>query len=173
MARATHDLVGWRASAMGQKRLGEVLLSSGEISDRELRLALHEQQAAGRKLGQVLIDLGLCEEREVSKALAVQAGRDFIDVEAFPIQAEAVKRVPIKVMKAHSVVPLLIVNGELLVATIPSNERRATEQVSFISGLRVRVAIGAPAAIAHLISVIDSAIAKHASKKEPELTIDY
>ncbi|MFZ0311074.1 MAG: hypothetical protein WAL85_00085 [Candidatus Korobacteraceae bacterium] len=55
--------------------LGLILLSQGEITGQQLRLALSRQRAAGSgKLGEWLISIGAVGEAEVTSALAAQQG---------------------------------------------------------------------------------------------------
>jgi hypothetical protein len=58
-------------------RLGELLLDSGLISERQLRRALGDQRRDGERLGDTLIRLGLVERRQLSAALAEQYVRRF------------------------------------------------------------------------------------------------
>ena len=44
--------------AMQKRRLGEILLSSGEITDLQLDHALKAQKINGQRLGEPLIELG-------------------------------------------------------------------------------------------------------------------
>ena len=41
-----------------RRRLGEILIERGLISDRELREALEQQRDTGSKLGEILVQLG-------------------------------------------------------------------------------------------------------------------
>ena len=41
-----------------RRRLGEILIERGLISDRELREALEQQRDTGCKLGEILVQLG-------------------------------------------------------------------------------------------------------------------
>lgn len=156
---------------MGHKKLGELLLSTGAINQTELRLAVRRHQLAGTRIGQALLDLGLADEKTLVKALAAQTNVDFVELSNWPLQADALKAIPTQMMKALWAVPLLIANGELLVATAPSNERRVATQCARVSGLKVRVVNAAPTDIAKALNRIFANSALPAQSNE--LVVDY
>jgi capsular exopolysaccharide synthesis family protein len=61
------------ATAEIRKRLGELLVEAGEISESQLEAALTVCRTSGRRLGEALVETGAVEEAQVSKALARQA----------------------------------------------------------------------------------------------------
>lgn len=61
-----------RVAAGARKKLGELLLHAGHITDRQLDKALAEQGETGEKLGEVLIRLGLLTERQLNGVLDFQ-----------------------------------------------------------------------------------------------------
>lgn len=138
------------------KKLGEVLVESGVISEAELRLALRQANGEGTRLGQTLIELGLADERNVMRALAKQANLDFIDVESFPIQKDALERVGLKLCRMLVAVPLMIVNRELLVAMVAPADPKTIHRLSVASGVNVRPVIATVAAIKQVLSRLEA-----------------
>lgn len=113
---------------------------------------MSHQQTNRVKLGESLMDLGMCEEDGVARALAKQANLDFVDLDRWPVQADAATRVPLKLMKKFSVVPLMIANNELFVATPPAADLAGLDHVAFGAGMRVRNVVAAPGAIRRAIA---------------------
>jgi hypothetical protein len=60
------------ASASEKLRLGEILVASGRISERQLAEALRRKQASGRRIGEELVAAGALSGDLVDRALAVQ-----------------------------------------------------------------------------------------------------
>ncbi|MGC9530225.1 MAG: hypothetical protein ACP5G2_06455 [Candidatus Bipolaricaulaceae bacterium] len=56
------------------KRLGEILVDLGQVTQREVEqaLQLQTQQATDKPLGQILIENGWADEQGVSRALVIQ-----------------------------------------------------------------------------------------------------
>ncbi len=62
------------------KRLGELLVQNGSITEEQLQQALTEQAENGGKIGQVLVSLEFIAEHMMLAALAEQIGVPFIDL---------------------------------------------------------------------------------------------
>ena len=63
------------AADPGWRRLGDVLMEAGLVSERDLVAALSEQEDSGRRLGEVLVGRGVVSAAAVANALAEQYGR--------------------------------------------------------------------------------------------------
>lgn len=157
---------------MGRMRLGEILLSDGQIKPLELRVALNHQKSNQMRLGQSLMDLGICGEEALARALARQANLDYVDLDRWPVQADALKRVPFKLMKNFFLYPLMIVNNELLVATVSSPDLRALDSVAFAAGMKVRPVVATYSALRRALTRFESAL-KTAGVATDNITVDY
>lgn len=102
-----------------RKALGELLLAAGEITTEQLEVALSQQKRSNQNLGKVLQELGFVTEAAICRALAAQAGVPFVNLEGYPIDAEAVKLVPEQVARRHKLVPLEL-RGDVLVVAQPN-----------------------------------------------------
>ena len=58
--------------ALVAKRIGELLVEGGVLSQSQLEQALFAQRKDGRKLGQLLVELGLVSEIQVTQTLSRQ-----------------------------------------------------------------------------------------------------
>ncbi len=63
-----------------RKKLGEILLEQGTVTEAQLEVARAEQQRTGDKLGRILIGLGFVDEATISQALAFQTGVQQVDL---------------------------------------------------------------------------------------------
>lgn len=66
--------------ARSQKRLGEILVAAGILTQDQLETALGMQKGVGKRLGEVLVDAGFASEDDVARALAKQFRIEFVDV---------------------------------------------------------------------------------------------
>ena len=119
-------------------RLGQVLVDMGAISAAQLQHAL-EEQALGRKkpLGEILIDMGLLDNQTVKEALAEKLGVPHVDLDKFVIEREALKLVPIKVIRAQRAVPLYRTGDALVVAMENPFDARVIAALRFAAQLRI------------------------------------
>jgi type IV pilus assembly protein PilB len=102
--------------AKAQKKLGEILVEWKFLNPKEIDKALEHAKAKGLRMGESLIDLKLCNENQVAKALAVQHGMEYIDLDKSSVPPNAVGLVPDDIMRKHLLLPLGMENGKLRVA---------------------------------------------------------
>lgn len=74
--------------------LGQLLVENDLLSDLNLRRALAQARASGRRLGEVLVEEGLVDERKLAQLVAEQEELDFIDLGKFDLDPEAVRLLP-------------------------------------------------------------------------------
>ncbi|MDZ4063119.1 MAG: type II secretion system protein GspE, partial [Coriobacteriia bacterium] len=61
-----------------RERLGELLVSSGLLSDEELAKVLEDQAKSGGKLGEILVNQLILSEDQIAGVLAEQKGLDHV-----------------------------------------------------------------------------------------------
>jgi len=73
------------------KKIGELLIESGAVSQEQVRKALGQQRASGRrrKLGSVIITLGFASPSAVARALARQFDLPFVQLPEIPEQVRS------------------------------------------------------------------------------------
>lgn len=99
------------------KKLGNILLQEGLITEDQLRKSLSEQKDKKGKLGQILVNLGFAVEENVVYALAKQMGLPFIENEKLLATLEAiVGLVPEPFAKQHVLIPVAANDSTLQVA---------------------------------------------------------
>jgi type II secretory ATPase GspE/PulE/Tfp pilus assembly ATPase PilB-like protein len=117
---------------MPMVRIGEALVALGYITEIQLADAL-EQQATDRSvpLGELLVQKGLVSRADLQTALARKMGYPLVDVTQFPVDSEAVTRLPYAVASRVPALPLMVRGGRLVVAVEDPSDRRKLEEVEF------------------------------------------
>ncbi|EOW9664157.1 GspE/PulE family protein [Vibrio parahaemolyticus] len=77
-----------------RKRLGDLLVEEGIVSEDQIQQALSAQRSTGQKLGDALIDLGFITEKQMLEFLSQQLGLPLIDLGRAPVDADAVQILP-------------------------------------------------------------------------------
>lgn len=77
-----------------RKRLGDLLVEEGIISEHQVDQALAAQKTTGRKLGATLIDLGFLSEKQMLTFLSQQLALPLIDLSRVNVDIEAVQILP-------------------------------------------------------------------------------
>ncbi len=91
-----------------KKRLGELLLEKGVITQEQLGYALRLQQKGNKFLGQVLISSGMGPEDEIYKAISELLRVTFVDLRNVKINENVLQLVPELLVITRDVLPLYI-----------------------------------------------------------------
>ena len=124
-----------------RKRLGELLVETGLLSEENLTRALSEQRTQRKKLGEVIVSLGMATEEEIAQALSIQLGIPLIDLANTPVEPQAIELIPEKVSRKHLIVPISIEVRDLHIAMADPLSFEAFEDVRFASGYTIKPAI--------------------------------
>ncbi|HWH81731.1 MAG TPA: ATPase, T2SS/T4P/T4SS family [Burkholderiaceae bacterium] len=128
-----------RQAKMPMVRIGEALISLGMITPAQLDEALAQQrQDRSVPLGELLVNMGVVSREDLQLALSRKMGYPLVDLENFPVEAEALRRIAYSVAARLQVMPLLLREGRLVVAIDdPARRRNAVEEVEFIAQIKV------------------------------------
>ncbi|MFZ4479957.1 MAG: ATPase, T2SS/T4P/T4SS family [Rhodoferax sp.] len=142
-------------SRMPMIRVGEALTRLGFIDEAQLAQALEKQKTERSvPLGQLLVNMGFLTRRDLNTALARKMGYPVVDVMQFPIEAEALRTVPFSTALSLGVMPLLLRDKLLVVATGDPTRRNMLEELEFILGTRVIATLGDDQQIQQILSEI-------------------
>ncbi|MBN1507506.1 MAG: type II secretion system ATPase GspE [Sedimentisphaerales bacterium] len=110
-------------------------------------LALQEQQIPGKRIGQLLVESGHISEGDVGKALAEQWGYPYVEqIAAESIGAELLQHLPIEFLRKHGVLPFYREPGALAIAVVDPTDTMAIDSVvNRMGGACVRVLAPRPA----------------------------
>ena len=122
---------------MAYMRLGDLLVSTGVISNEQLEKALELQKQTKQRLGDVLIENGFITEKNLIEALKIQLGIEFIDLTKVTLPVELAKYVPKNIAKRYCVVPVKVVADTLYLAMRDPLDFIAQEEVKTASRKRV------------------------------------
>ncbi len=77
-----------------KKRIGDVLIEMGTITEQQLKRALSESKATKMPVGSVLVKLGYANDESLGKALAYQHGLKYISIGDLELDPEVMKLLP-------------------------------------------------------------------------------
>jgi type II secretory ATPase GspE/PulE/Tfp pilus assembly ATPase PilB-like protein len=128
-----------RQSKMPMVRIGEALLSLGMINDTQLQAALAQQKTdRGVPLGELLVRMHVVSREDLQVALARKMGYPLVDIDTFPIEADALRALAYTTASRLAVLPLLVRDGRLVVALDdPVRRRSITEEIEFAAQMKV------------------------------------
>lgn len=139
---------------MVYRRLGELLIAAGTITEEELNRGLELQKSTKERLGTVLISNGIITENELIEALQMQLGIEYIDLTKVNIPVEMAQVVPKNIAKQYQVVPVKMVKGEIFLAMSDPLNFYAIEEVRKAVRKKVVPMVATASAIDHAIQIL-------------------
>ncbi|CAG1011545.1 Type II secretion system protein E [Burkholderiales bacterium] len=127
------------------KLLGEILQARGKLDAAGLERALRLQEGSDRqRLGQLLITLGLVSERDVMEALAEQLALPLLEAKSFPELPILEERVSHRFLKEARVLPVREDESEVVLAMADPLDHYAIDAFRLVTQREVKPALGLP-----------------------------
>jgi type IV pilus assembly protein PilB len=127
--------------AVGHRKLGEILVKKGLLTEERILEAIQIQKKTGARLGWIIMDKGWVPEQEVLRALGEQLSVPFVRLRTGifdPVVAALIDR---KTAQRLQVLPLQKVRGELALATTDPQAIPLFDEIETRTGCRVRPVI--------------------------------
>jgi len=124
-----------------------MLASAGLVSEAQLREGRTHQRNRGIRIGEALVQLGHLDETTLTRFVAKQHGLPFVDLSKGAIAETVLRRVPAELAVEQGLIPVKEKDGGLIVAVDDQLKRIVADQLSFLLGCEVTVALAAPAAL--------------------------
>jgi type IV pilus assembly protein PilB len=161
------------------KRLGDLLVEAGLITDEQLQTAVAEQQRTGKLLGATLVQMGVISERELLEHLQHQLGLPLVDLAKISVDELAVQRVNEEVSRKYNALPIEIQGrSTLIVAMSDPLNVSALEDLRFHSGMFIKPVLAPSAEIQeaigrfyHMDTSVNEVIQNIISKEEDDVSI--
>jgi type IV pilus assembly protein PilB len=148
---------------MAQRKLGQILVDLGHLTEDQLWDVLEEQrQSPGEVIGQVALRLGLVTEDQITEALAEQWGMPVVNLDETTIPPKVLELVPQTMADIYKIMPLSLKDNVLTVAMADPQNVGALDDLRNFLGYDVRGAVSSPAAV-------EAAIRRYYAEREDSL----
>lgn len=124
-----------------QKRLGEILLEKGIISEEQIREAMVIQQQHGKFLGQVLLDKGWISERNMTEVLSEQFSLPTVWLRPGLYDPAAVLLLDKSMLKRLDILPLIKMRDTLIIATADPQAIPKFDEIEKHTGLKIKLVL--------------------------------
>ncbi|MEE9590985.1 MAG: ATPase, T2SS/T4P/T4SS family [Thermodesulfobacteriota bacterium] len=140
---------------LNQKKLGEISVETGLITDKQLAEALKSgSEQKNKRLGTILVEKGFAKEEDIAKTLAYQLNLPYVEILERVVTTEAMSLVSEKLALKYNIMPLYIEKGKFIIAMSDPLNLYALNDVRFASNLEIRPVIST-------VTEITMAIKKH------------
>jgi type IV pilus assembly protein PilB len=144
-----------------RKRIGEILVELGYLTQEQLNKALEVVQATkssrdhSRELiGKVLINMGLINEEQLAQAIARQWNIPFVDLSNIDLSLEIARTVPEDVCRRYKLIPVGKEGERLFIAMADPLDVYAIDHVRLITGFIVEPRVATESSIQAAIDKI-------------------
>jgi type IV pilus assembly protein PilB len=127
--------------SLRKKKLGEILIDAGVITEEQLSNALTLQQGKNKRLGKVLVELGYVDGDQVVETLSQQLSLPMVDCNDYQPTKELLDLVTKETAEQKLVLPLERQGNKLTVAMANPLDWQTIEDLSFETGYRISVSI--------------------------------
>ncbi|MGI6648343.1 MAG: GspE/PulE family protein [Bacillota bacterium] len=132
--------------------LGEVIRDLGFINQFQLEEALQEQKNSGKRLGEVLLEKGYLTEEALLSCLEQHLGISRIGLSQINLNGDQLELIPLSIIQRHQVVPVKIKDNQLILAMVDPLNVLAIEDVRMASGYEVIPVLISPREIKLIIN---------------------
>jgi type IV pilus assembly protein PilB len=134
-----------------KRRLGDILLAAGLVTETQLAAALHSQKTWGGRLGSALVRMGFVREDDLLACLSTQLRLPSVNLGKVKIPPEAIRAVPHQTAAKYSVIPVgmkeeLGKRTVILAMADPTN-LDAISEIQFQLGVSIRPVVAAESSI--------------------------
>ena len=156
-----------------ERLIGDVIVDLGfarrEIVERAVKLAREQSVPTGR----MLLELGELRHDQLARALSERFGVDYVDLSVFEIDMGACNLIPVDVAKRYQAVPVgFLHDRSVLVAMVDPSNVLTLDEISMITGRRVRPAAAAAEDVAALLARLNRLEEDVAEVVEEETDLD-
>src|SRR6476660_7846169 len=127
---------------MAHRRIGQVLVDMGFVTDEQQELLVDEQREhPGQLLGKVAIDMGLVTEDQLVQALAEQLSLQTTSVSDVTIKREVLAMVTAPMAQMYRIVPIDFDGDMLTVAMCDPQNLSVQDELRTFLGFNIRVVV--------------------------------
>lgn len=135
---------------MVRKRLGDLLVESGLITEEQLAEALTDK-GVDEKIGDALLREGYITEQQLIEVLEFQLA-SHVNVAQYPVEQETIQLVPKELAKRHLLLPIRVDGNKLFVAMADPMDYFAMEELRMATGYQIMPGIATKDALYRMVT---------------------
>ena len=139
-------------AAGGPKTMDAILLDHKAVSSEQAKEAREYAERTGLDLRDAFVQLKMVEPDQAAQALAQELGLPYVDLADMLPDDEVLDQVPKATVKQHSILPLFVDQGVLLVACVHQVDHELEDELRLRFSMPVRCVLAAPLAINQAIA---------------------
>ncbi|MBQ4078051.1 Flp pilus assembly complex ATPase component TadA [bacterium] len=123
------------------KKIGEVLIQMGLVTNEQIYNALLESKRAQLPLGTILVQQGVITLNELKIALTAQQGYEAVTTDQLKVPENVLSMLPEDFIKLNKVIPISYDDNVLVVAMVNPNDKKVINDIIFLTRLKPSILI--------------------------------
>ncbi|MCP4584294.1 MAG: Flp pilus assembly complex ATPase component [candidate division Zixibacteria bacterium] len=119
------------------KKLGQLLIESGLISEDQLQAALNNQKKSNKRLGEIVVESGYINEDQLQEIIAEKLNLPKLHLSDLEVDAEIVKLLPAELARRYTVIPIFKMGNILTVVMDDPLNFVATDEIVYLTGMDI------------------------------------
>jgi len=119
------------------KRIGDILVDTGYITEDQLKEGLQRQAKTGERLGKAIMSLGYLTEDELLNVLSEQLSIPHLTLSDYQYEPSMVNEVPEELSREHTMIPLFRIDDTLTIGLSDPSDVIALDEVRRHTGYEV------------------------------------
>jgi len=129
---------------MAIRRIGQIFVDMGFISDEQLQMLLEEQQQRpGTLLGKIAQELNMLTEEQLVQSLSEQMGMQLVDLSDLEIPHDVLMKITESMAQLYRTIPIHFEGNRLTVATCDPQNITIQDELRSLLGHDIKVVIAA------------------------------
>jgi type IV pilus assembly protein PilB len=158
---------------MASRKIGQIFVDLGFITDKQLELLLEEQQQQpGILLGKLAEDMSVINEDQLATALAEQWNMQVVQLEGMTIPPDVMNKVSESMAQLYRVIPVKFEGNRLTVATCDPQNLNISDELRTFLGYDIEMAVATERAILAAIERYYSSESESVEKLVQQLAAD-
>jgi type IV pilus assembly protein PilB len=134
-----------------EPRFAELLVKGGIVTREQLSAAQNKEKENGSSVTRELVRLGFTSEDVLISFLAKQFGLEIIEIVPGEMDDAVFSLVPPQIVQKHQLIPFKLLGSTLTVVVSDPTDLVAINEVKFVTGYGVRLAMATPANIKKIL----------------------
>ena len=133
------------------RRLSDILLATGLITQAQIEAGLRAQKRTRRLLGETLVDLGFITEDDLGWALSNHLGIPYIEIDLSMLDDSLKSLLPATLMREHRLLPILRTGDTLQIAMADPTHTTIVGDVERLTGLTAQICLAGAHGLGRLL----------------------
>ncbi|MBW7473844.1 Flp pilus assembly complex ATPase component TadA [Paenibacillus oenotherae] len=120
-----------------RKRIGDLLIEAGLLTQEQLNTALEEQKTLKKRLGDLLVLKNYVTEQQIIETLEIQLGVSYVQINHLEMDPKIIALIPQKLAERQKVLPIRIEGNKLIVAMNDPLDYFAIDELRMTTGMNI------------------------------------